>query len=177
MSTPSNIPKPPSVTHLDLTRERSRIRVNSFLEDDEIDHILGGVPGWRACFGARYSDILYAVCVVGRPTARMLDDDKVVEITRFATRPERPANTGSWLIAKARDWAKLEGYERMIAYSGIADNEGILYQACGFELDEKTQADGSSWTNREGRKEWEDYERRRYSYDLGGITKRKNKNE
>lgn len=167
------IPEPPSVGHLSLTRERSRIRVNEFLEKDEVDHKLGEIQGWRACFGARYQGILYAVCVVGRPTARMLDDDKIVEITRFATRPQRPVNTGSWLIAKARDWAELEGYEKIIAYSGIADNKGILYQASGFELDEKTQAKGSGWTNREGREERDDYERLRYSYELGVPTIRR----
>jgi hypothetical protein len=168
------VPEPPSVKQLNLTRERSRIRVNEFLESPEVNHKLGGVPGWRACFGARYKGILYAVCVVGRPTARMLDDDEIVEITRFGTRPERPQNTGSWLIAKARDWSRLEGYEKMIAYSGIADNVGTLYKACGFELDAKCEADGSSWTNREGREEWEDYTRRRYSYNLGGIVRRRN---
>ena len=169
-----SIPEPPSVSHLNLTRERSRIRVNAFLRSDEVGHKLGEIQGWRACFGARYRGTLYAVCVVGRPTARMLDDDKIVEITRFATRPERPENTGSWLIAKARDWAYLEGYEEMIAYAGVAGNDGTLYRACGFSLDDKTQANGSGWkTHDDGRKEWDDYERRRFTYDLGGIVRRR----
>jgi GNAT superfamily N-acetyltransferase len=164
-------PEPPSVRHLELTRERSRKTVNQFLDNYDVDHDLGSVTGWRACFGARYCGTLYAVVTVGRPVSGSIDDDKIVEINRFATRPERPANTGSWLIAKARDWAELEGYEKIISYAGVGGNDGTLYTACGFELVGTTQADGSSWTHREDREEREDFERRKYVYELGGIAR------
>jgi GNAT superfamily N-acetyltransferase len=140
--------------------------VNEFLESDLVDHKLGGVPGWKAAFGARYNGNLIAVCVLSRPVARALDDGDTISISRFGSRPERPANTGSWLIARARDWARLEGYETMIAYSGVADNYGTLYNAAGFEIAAVTEADGESWQSREGRSQWEDYTRRRWEYDL-----------
>lgn len=157
---------PPSVDSLELHRERSRTRVNEFLERDTIDHKLGGVPGWKAAFSGRYQQDLVAVCVLSRPVARALDDGDTISISRYASSPNRPANTGSWLIARAREWARLEGYETMIAYSGIADNYGTVYQAAGFELEKVTEADGDSWTSREGRSQWADYTRRRWEYDL-----------
>jgi hypothetical protein len=100
----------------------------------------------------------------------MLDDGSVVEITRFGIRDDRPANTGSWLISRARKWCELEGFDRLIAYAGVSGNKGITYQASGFECRDKSIADGSGWTNRTDRDEWEDYERRRYEYSLDGAN-------
>lgn len=59
-------PTPKSVTDLNLTRERKKAPVDEFLERG---HPLGSVPGWKACFGARYRDHLVAVVVVGRPVS------------------------------------------------------------------------------------------------------------
>jgi len=160
-------PTPSSVNHFELTRERSHKTVNRFLERV---HPRGDVAGWKACFGARYEGHLVACIVLSRPSARMLDDGSVVEITRFGIRDDRPANTGSWLISRARMWCELEGFDRLIAYAGVSGNKGITYQAAGFECRDKSIADGSGWTNRTDRDEWEDYERRRYEYDLDGAN-------
>ena len=129
---------PDSVSDLKLTRERSRNEINDFLESDMVDHKLGGIPGWKAAFGARHKSNLIAVCVLGRPVARMVDEDKEVSITRYGSRPERPSNTGSWLIARARKWAFLEGYQRISAHAGVAGNKGTIYSAAGFKLDRGT---------------------------------------
>jgi GNAT superfamily N-acetyltransferase len=154
-------PSPRTLSQLRLTRERSRAPVNAFLESH---HPLGAEPGWKACFGARYADQLVAVVVLGRPKARLTDDGSVLSVTRFARRDDRPDNTGSWLLARARDWARLEGYERLIAHAGVAGNVGTVYEAAGFRLARETTADGAGWTNRDGRDEWPDYTRRTYEY-------------
>jgi len=70
------------------------------------------------------------------------------------------------LIAHARQWAALEGYQRLIAYAGVADNYGTVYSAAGFELDSVDQADGNSWQYREDRESWDDYTRHKWTYDL-----------
>lgn len=130
-------------------------------------HKLGRVQGWRGCFGARcqIDGDLAAICTVGRPVARNLSDEEVVEITRFASIPSRPANTGSWLISFARDWAYLEGYSKIIAYSGVAGNDGTLYSSLGFKIEEKSEANGKGWTSHsDDRETWNDYERVRWSY-------------
>lgn len=157
---------PQSVAQLEWKRERSRNEINAFLESDAVDHKLGGVPGWKAAFGARYEGNLVAVCVLGRPVARMVDSDEEISITRFGSRPERPANTGSWLIARARCWAALEGYDRISAHAGVAGNRGTIYAAAGFELVKEEEANGDSWTSREGRKAVEDFTRRKWIYKL-----------
>lgn len=159
-------PSPESTAQLQPTRERSRTAVNRFLERV---HPRGGVQGWFACFGARYQGHLVACVVLERPSARMLDDGSQVEITRYGIREDRPSNTGSWLLAKARQWAALEGYDRLLTYAGVAGNYGTTYEAAGFECDDVAMADGSGWTNRDNRDDWDDYERRRWVYELDGA--------
>lgn len=159
-------PSPSKLTELTLTREKSRKKVNRFLEQY---HPRGGISMWYACFGARYKGSLVACVVLERPSARMLDDGTRAEITRFGVREDRPANTGSWLIGKAREWAELEGFDQLITYAGVAGNYGTVYEAVGFECDDVTQSDGSGWETRKGRDSWDDYERRRWVYDLERV--------
>ena len=157
-------PTPGSVDDLTLVRERERQPVNAFLE---YRHPLGGVPGWKACFSARYRDSIVAVVVVGRPVARAADDGTELSITRFCRRDDRPANTGSWLIARARQWGRLEGFDTISAHAGVAGNYGTVYAAAGFECVDVTIADGAGWlTQGDDRKTWDDYERRKWVYDL-----------
>jgi hypothetical protein len=163
-------PSPTSVSDLTVTRERSRTDVNRFLERH---HPRGGVSFWYACFGARYQDHLVSCVVIERPSSRLLDDGTVAEITRFGIREDRPANTGSWLIARVRRWAALEGFDRLITYAGVAGNEGTTYRAAGFECTDVSQAEGDGWARHgDGRDTWADYERRRFEYDLDGVEVR-----
>lgn len=163
-------PSPSSLDDLELTRERTKQPVNEFLEQR---HPLGGVPGWKAAFGARYRDFLVAVVVLGRPVARAADDGTELSITRFCRRDDRPANTGSWLIARAREWADLEGYDSITAHAGVAGNYGTVYEAAGFEVSDVTMADGRGWlTQGEDRETWDDYERRKWEYRLEETTEK-----
>ena len=162
----SSITQPPtasSVDDLTLTRERTKQPVDEFLEQR---HPLKKVPGWKACFSARYRDSIVAVVVLGRPVSRMADDGTEISITRFCRREDRPENTGSWLIARARKWAYLEGYETISAHSGVAGNYGTVYEAAGFECTKVDVAEGKGWQTREDRKDWDDYERRKWIYNL-----------
>lgn len=164
MATISEPPTAPNLDSVTLTRERERAPVNEFLEQR---HPLGSVPGWKACFSARYRDSIVALVVVGRPTARMADDGTELSITRYCRRDDRPHNTGSWLISKARQWAKLEGYDSISAHAGVAGNYGTVYEAAGFECVDVTMADGKGWLSQgEDRDTWDDYERRKWVYEL-----------
>jgi GNAT superfamily N-acetyltransferase len=156
-------PSPQSVDDLTLTRERSHKVVNTFLDRH---HPRGSVAGWKACFGARFQGYLTAVIVLGRPSARHADDGSRLEVTRFGIRSDRPANTGSWLIASARQWARLEGYTEIITYAGVSGNAGTTYAAAGFDCVETVTADGSGWQNRDDRDSWNDYERKKWVYSF-----------
>lgn len=161
-----SLPSPPSVNNLTLSRERTRKPVNVFLSEF---HELQPLHFWNACFAARYRGHIVGVVVLKRPAAPAEDDGRTLSIARFATRPDRPDNTGSWLIAKARKWAALEGHDRLLAYAGVNDNRGVVYSAAGFECvndDDPDQGGGDGWTNRDGRTEYDEYEKRKWVYDL-----------
>jgi len=97
------------------------------------------------------------------PAARGADDGLTVELNRYAAHPKRPPNTASWLISQAAQWAALEGYDQLLTYAGVSnDNEGVIYQASNFERDGVTTADGAGWQSRADRQSREDYTRRRY---------------
>jgi hypothetical protein len=160
-------PKPASVNDLELSREKSRKQVNRFLERH---HPRGRVQYWYACFGARYRGHLVACIVLERPSSRMADDGTRAEITRYGIREDRPANTGSWLIPRARQWAALEGYDELITYAGVAGNYGTTYEASGFECVDVTMADGAGWKRHgDDRDSWSDYERRKWVCKLNGA--------
>jgi GNAT superfamily N-acetyltransferase len=156
-------PAPSSVSDCRLTRERSREAVNRFLDRH---HPRGGVPGWKACFGARYDGHLVGCVVLSRPVSRYNDDGETVAITRYGVRDDRPQNLGSWLIARGREWARLEGYEQVLTFAGVAGEHGTTYEAAGFDCTEVATADGGTWTGRDQRDSWADYERRKYVYEF-----------
>jgi len=105
---------PDSVSDLKLTRERSRNEINDFLESDMVDHKLGGIPGWKAAFGARHKSNLIAVCVLGRPVARngRRRQRNLNYTVRIAT---RKAIKHRFLANRSRPkvGAFLEGYQRI----------------------------------------------------------------
>lgn len=162
---------PNSTAPLSCDRVRSRLEVNHFLTHPVVGHQRGGVAGWKACFGARYQGDLVAVAVLSRPSARHSDDGTKIELSRFGSHPLRPPNTGSWLLAQAREWARLEGYDELISFSGVAGNDGTLYRALGLEAGRSTTtADGQGWENRSGRESWDSYERRKFTQELRDGT-------
>lgn len=131
-----------------LAGRGSRIRANAFLEGEDglVDPSKGPVQGWKACLSARGpTDDLIAVCVLGRPRARSLDDGDVLEVYRLAAHPIRPQNTNSHLLGHARSWASEHGYDRLVSYANLDEQSGTSYEAAGFELTDTTTADPVGW--------------------------------
>lgn len=99
------------------------------------------VRGHKFSLGAVAEGIIVAVCIVGRPVARMNDDGETVEITRLASLGTR--NACSFLYGAARRAAFALGYKRIITY--ILDTEpGTTLRAAGFRLIGKRG--GGSWS-------------------------------
>ena len=156
-------PTAASVEDLEVCRERTKQPIDAFIESW---HTLDPVPGWKACFGARYKDSLVAVIIIGRPVSRVADDGSELSITRYARRDDRPDNTGSWFISRVIPWVRLEGYDTLSAHSGVAGNYGTVYEAAGAECVKHDTAAGDGWTSRDDREQWEDYERRKWVWEL-----------
>lgn len=111
---------------------------NSFVATHHRHH--KPVRGHKFSLGAVSDDTLVAVCIVGRPVARMNDDGATLEITRLASIGTR--NACSFLYGAARRAAFALGYNRLITY--ILDTEpGTTLRAAGFRLIGKRG--GGSW--------------------------------
>lgn len=148
----------PSTKALTLSAERgsgSKYRINGFLKHPEISYkgdVVGN--GFKIALTAQYNGNDVAMAVLGKPTARLgWDDANVIQLLKFAAHPDRPQNTGSWLLSKAYKWAELECYDTFLTYAGeMNENTGVMYSAANFDcIDVEANHDGDGWTNRENR--------------------------
>lgn len=154
-----SIPDIESVSDLSFEKiegRGSRRTVNAFLEGHEdatVDHGQGGVHHWKAAFVARYEGDIVAALVLAPPQNGVLAaEGEEIVISRIACHPSRPANTSSWMIAKARDWAERAGYARISSLAGVDGNRGDCYKGAGFELatvdPEYVDGNGDVWCKR-----------------------------
>lgn len=99
------------------------------------------VRGHEFSLGAVQASSVIAVCIVGRPVARLNDDGATLEVTRLASDGTR--NACSFLYGAARRATFALGYTRLITY--ILDTEpGTTLRAAGFRLIGKRG--GGSWS-------------------------------
>lgn len=157
---------PTSPTELKFERVQgrgSRTEVNAFLEGESglVYHELGGVSSWKAAFVGRYEGEIVSAIVIHAYHPSQNGTDAV--ITRVANDELAPANTSSWIIARARNWAERAGYERVVSYAGVGGNGGTCYRAAGFDLEgEPERVEGKSWTANDG----EEWVKQKYVYEL-----------
>jgi hypothetical protein len=88
------------------------------------------------------SGCIRAVCMVNRPTARMLDDGMTLEVTRLAS--DGCPNACSCLYGAAWRAAKALGYGRLITYI-LDDEPGVTLKAAGWKC--LGQRGGGSWSH------------------------------
>lgn len=103
-------------------------------------------PQWGHKYSlAAYKDgQLVGVAIVGRPSARKLDDGKTLEVTRLATDGTR--NACSCLYAAAWREARKRGYSKIITY--ILESEpGTSLRAAGWTLEAVRCGKPGGWEN------------------------------
>lgn len=91
--------------------------------------------------GAMDDGQIVGVVIVGRPNARMSDDDFTCEVTRLASDGTR--NVCSFLYRQAWRAARAMGYRRLITYT-LATEAGASLRGAGFKL--IGVAGGGSWS-------------------------------
>lgn len=100
------------------------------------------VQGHRFSLGVTHGGKLVGGCAVGRPTARMTDQRRVLEITRLVT--DGTPNACSALYAAAARIGKELGYERIQTF--ILDTEpGTSLRGAGWAKDD-VKSSGGDWT-------------------------------
>lgn len=99
------------------------------------------VQGHRFSIGVEHEGKIVGGVSVGRPTARMTDQRKVLEVTRLVT--DGTKNACSILYSAAARVGKELGYERIQTF--ILDTEpGTSLKAAGWHMD--VVSGGGDWT-------------------------------
>lgn len=90
--------------------------------------------------GVESDDRLLCAGLVGRPSARLLDDGQTAEITRVAC--DTTPNAASMLLGALRAGALALGYRRVVSYTLLGES-GTSYRAAGFVP--TSVSDGGDW--------------------------------
>lgn len=93
------------------------------------------------CLSVVTGERVRGVAIVGRPSARMLQDGSTCEITRTCTDGTR--NVNSKLYGAVAKIARQLGYERIFTYT-LPDEGGASLRAAGWKMD-LALAGGGSW--------------------------------
>lgn len=101
--------------------------------------------GGLFAIGLEDAGAVVGCAIVGKPVARMLDDDYTAEVTRLAT--DGSKNACSMLYAAAWRAARAMGYRRLVTYI-LGTEPGTSLDAAGWTL--VGTSGGGSW-NRAGR--------------------------
>jgi hypothetical protein len=97
-------------------------------------HYLGNTPAGARVRMAFYDKKVKLIgCMFwGRPVSRMLNQKKMLELTRMYFVDDTPTNIESFALAKARKWIRrnMPLVKGVIAYSSTAqEHEGTIYKA------------------------------------------------
>lgn len=102
--------------------------------------------GWRWGHAVYNGPDCVAVCMVGRPVARMIDGTTTVEVNRLCVDPTlEPGlvwNACSMLYGAAAREAEARGFSKVITYT-LESEEGTSPKAAGFVAEATTR--GGSW--------------------------------
>lgn len=106
---------------------------------------------WRFGFGVRNGGELIGVAMVGRPVARMLDKDTIVEVNRVAVVDNKLGEHAcSMLYAAAAREAKRRGFHKIITYT-LESESGASLRAAGWTPEATTT--GGSWNRKSRQRE------------------------
>lgn len=122
-----------ALTPMTLGEAREYVRANHRHHQPPV----GGLFAIAAAHDAR----VVGVVIVGRPVARLLQDDFTAEVTRLCT--DGTKNVCSMLYRAAWRACRAMGYRRLVTYT-LATEPGTSLVAAGFTLVGKSA--GSSWS-------------------------------
>lgn len=101
------------------------------------------LTGWKFGCGLWDPVGLIGVAVVGRPSARLLDDKRsTLEVTRLCLMANAPGNSASMLYGRACRASREMGFSKVVTYT-LASEDGTSLRASGFTA--VATGEGGEW--------------------------------
>jgi hypothetical protein len=111
------------------------------------------VTGGKFAIGAEWDGKMVGVVIVGRPIARLLNDDYTAEVYRTCTSPGAPPNTNSFLYGAAWRASKAMGYRKLITYT-LQTESGASLRGAGWKVVGEVKPSGN-WGSSKRKREWQ----------------------
>lgn len=98
------------------------------------------------CYGAEFKGIWFAVAIWTHPVARLLPQNKWLELRRLAISPNAPKNTPSRMISIMTRMIRKKSphLEKLISYQDTEVHTGTIYKASGWTPIDIMKS-GSDW--------------------------------
>ena len=111
---------------------------NAFIKEHHRHH--QPVVGWKFGTAVNDGEVIRGVIIVGRPTARHMDNGWTLEVTRCCT--DGAKNAASMLYGAAWRAVKALGYRRLVTYT-LPSEGGASLRAAGYR--DLYTTPGRSW--------------------------------
>ena len=119
--------------------------------------------GGRFALAAEHDGEVVGAVIIGRPIARLLDNDGVAEVTRLVVTPSAPKNTCSFLYSAARRVWQAMGGKKILTYT-LQTESGDSLRGAGWKKHLATKPHG--WNNnKRNRKEQDIYYQRKFRWE------------
>lgn len=129
-------------SRLGLIERRIPARKCSVIEIDqkasrdffERNHLYGNSPA-RQSFALVYDGKIISVVSMRTPRQRKYRQEGFVEVCRFATELNHIVVGGfSKIFSRIRDWARMQGFKKILSYADLDTGTGDVYSKSGFTL-------------------------------------------
>lgn len=111
--------------------------------------------GGKFAVGAELDGLLVAVAIVGRPIARMLNDNYTAEVLRTCTSLAAPKNANSFLYGACWRACRAMGYRKLITYT-LATESGSSLRGAGWKVVGKVAPSAAkNWGSSARKREWQ----------------------
>ena len=109
--------------------------------------------GGKFAIGAEFDGLMVGVAIVGRPIARLLNDDYTAEVYRVCISPHAPRNTNSFLYGACWRACKAMGYKKLITYT-LQEESGASLKGAGWKIIAEVKPSGN-WGSSKRQREWQ----------------------
>ena len=124
--------------------------------------------GGKFAIGVSDGEGLTGVAIVGRPLARMLQDDYTAEVLRVCIMEGSPRNSNSKLYGACWRACKAMGYRKLITYT-LQSESGESLRGAGWSIVGETKPGNWSRTGRE--RDWQPiYGQLKFRWEVSACT-------